>query len=606
MKQRSYLLILIISLMILMILSEASTSMTLVRHIDPSTAREETSLNMLLNMMSLYNEYIMRREYSSAGEVLKTFNESYLPTSLRDVLNRVRDALNRLYDVFNTTETLFKNAKRYLNESSIDNLNKTLNNIYDQLNMARLYIIQFSDLVDTVYRYNSMIGGGLRNTLSAINQTYNNYLTEYNDLKKRLDEMTSAGLIDTMITIDVHPRNVRAGENITIQGFLKDFYGKPLENKTVIIYIGNMTFTSKTDSKGFYNTSLKVSIYQEQAEVYAEYVPSSDDLYRYRYSRSDLVIINISYIKPVLKVRVNTSEAVPGGAFTLYVESNLSIYIGVRSGIVNITKLFVNKSIELSVKIPVNISEGVYRITVYSYPDIGLAPVRAEVNITVYRSDVDFIIKSPSYILAGFPAEIMIIPSVNSSLIINAPQNVYIEHLEEGFYRLRTSFMYPRSEIDLLVMAVPSDPGHRITYTRVVIPVYNVFASGLLIIFFGSVLYIGYTRVKREISLNLRKSIEKPVVERSFVKPSYATEEFSLISQLINMLEKISSTIFERSMTYREYLDKIRDRVSSSLYEFVEKIFRRIEEYIYGGERYRNVLDEINRLIKDFLRKISS
>lgn len=606
MKQRSHLLILIISLMILMILSEASTSMTLVRHIDPSTAREEISLDTLLNMMSLYNEYIMRREYSSAGEVLKMFNESYLPTSLRDVLNRVRDALNRLYDVFNTTETLFKNAKRYLNESSIDNLNKTLNNIYDQLNMARLYIIQFSDLVDTVYRYNSMIGEGLRNTLSAINQTYNNYLTEYNDLKKRLDEMTSAGLIDTMITIEVHPRNVRAGENITIQGFLKDFYGKPLENKTVIIYIGNMTFTSKTDSKGFYNTSLKVSIYQEQAEVYAEYVPSSDDLYRYRYSRSDLVIINISYVKPVLKVRANTSEAVPGGAFTLYVESNLSIYIGVRSGIVNITKLFVNKSIELSVKIPVNISEGVYRITVYSYPDIGLAPVRAEVNITVYRSDVDFIIKSPSYILAGFPAEIMIIPSVNSSLIINAPQNVYIEHLEEGFYRLRTSFMYPRSEIDLLVMAVPSDPGHRITYTRVVIPVYNVFASGLLIIFFGSVLYIGYTRVKREISLNLRKSIEKPVVERSFVKPSYATEEFSLISQLINMLEKISSTIFERSMTYREYLDKIRDRVSSSLYEFVEKIFRRIEEYIYGGERYRNVLDEINRLIKDFLRKISS
>jgi hypothetical protein len=592
--------------MILMILSEASTSITLVRHIDPSTAREEISLDTLLNMLSLYNEYIMRREYSSAGEVLKTFNESYLPTSLRDVLNRVRDALNRLYDVFNTTETLFINAKRYLNESSIDNLNKTLNNIYDQLNMARLYIIQFSDLVDTVYRYNSMIGGGLRNTLSAINQTYNNYLTEYNDLRKRLDEMTSAGLIDTMITIEVHPRNVRAGENITIQGFLKDFYGRPLENKTVIIYIGNMTFISKTDSKGFYNTSLKVSIYQEQAEVYAEYVPSSDDLYRYKYSRSDLVIINISYIKPVLKVRVNTSEAVPGGAFTLYIESNLSIYIGVRSGIANITKLFVNKSIELSVEIPVNISEGVYRITVYSYPDIGLAPVRAEVNITVYRSDVDFIIKSPSYVLAGFPAEIMIIPSVNSSLIINAPQNVFIEHLGEGFYRLRTSFMYPGSEIDLLVMAVPSDPGHRITYTRVVIPVYNVFASGLLIIFFGSVLYIGYTRVKREISLSLRKSTEKPVVERSFVKPSYATEEFSLISQLINMLEKISSTIFERSMTYREYLDKIRDRVSSSLYEFVEKIFRRIEEYIYGGERYRNVLDEINRLIKDFLRKISS
>jgi hypothetical protein len=592
--------------MILMILSEASASITLVRHIDPSTAHEEISLNTLLNMMSLYNEYMMRREYSSAGEVLKTFNESYLPTSLRDVLNRVRDALNRLYDVFNTTETLFINAKRYLNESSIDNLNKTLSNIYDQLNMARLYIIQFSDLVDTVYRYNSMIGGGLRNTLSAINHTYNNYLTEYNDLRKRLDEMTSAGLIDTMITIEVHPRNVRAGENITIQGFLKDFYGRPLENKTVIIYIGNMTFTSKTDSKGFYNTSLKVSIYQEQAEVYAEYVPSSDDLYRYRYSRSDLVIINISYIKPVLKVRVNTSEAVPGGAFTLYIESNLSIYIGVRSGIANITKLFVNKSIELSVEIPVNISEGVYRITVYSYPDIGLAPVRAEVNITVYRSDVDFIIKSPSYVLAGFPAEIMIIPSVNSSLIINAPQNVFIEHLGEGFYRLRTSFMYPGSEIDLLVMAVPSDPGHRITYTRVVIPVYNVFASGLLIIFFGSVLYIGYTRVKREISLSLRKSTEKPVVERSFVKPSYATEEFSLISQLINMLEKISSTIFERSMTYREYLDKIRDRVSSSLYEFVEKIFRRIEEYIYGGERYRNVLDEINRLIKDFLRKISS
>ena len=606
MKQRSYLLILIISLMILMILSEASASITLVRHIDPSTAREEISLDTLLNMLSLYNEYIMRREYSSAGEVLKTFNESYLPTSLRDVLNRIRDALNRLYDVFNTTDTLFKNAERYLNESSIDNLNKTLSNIYDQLNIARLYIIQFSDLVDTVYRYNSMIGEGLRNTLSAINQTYNNYLTEYNDLKKRLDEMTSAGLIDTMITIEVHPRNIRAGENITIQGFLKDFYGRPLENKTVIIYIGNMTFTSKTDSKGFYNTSLKVSIYQEQAEVYAEYVPSSDDLYRYRYSRSDLVIINISYIKPVLKVRVNTSEAVPGGAFTLYVESNLSIYIGVRSGIVNITKLFVNKSIELSVEIPVNISEGVYRITVYSYPDIGLAPVRAEVNITVYRSDVDFIIKSPSYVLAGFPAEIMIIPSVNSSLIINAPQNVFIEHLGEGFYRLRTSFMYPGSEIDLLVMAVPSDPGHRITYTRVVIPVYNVFVSGLLVIFFGSVLYIGYTRVKREISLSLRKSIEKPVVERSFVKPSYATEEFSLISQLINMLEKISSAIFERGMTYREYLDKIRDRVSSSLYEFVEKIFRRIEEYLYGGERYRNVLDEINRLIKDFLRKISS
>ena len=606
MRQRSYLLILIISLMILMILSEASTSITLVRHIDPSTAHEEISLNTLLNMLSLYNEYIMRREYSSAGEVLKTFNESYLPISLRDVLNRVRDALNRLYDVFNTTETLFKNAKRYLNESSIDNLNKTLSNIYDQLNMARLYIIQFSDLVDTVYRYNSMIGGGLRNTLSAINQTYNSYLTEYNDLRKRLDEMTSAGLIDTMITIEVHPRNVRVGESIIIQGFLKDFYGKPLENKTVIIYIGDMTFKSKTDSKGFYNTSLKVSIYQEQAEVYAEYVPSSDDLYRYKYSRSDLVIINISYIKPVLKVRVNTSEAVPGGAFTLYIESNLSIYIGVRSGIVNITKLFVNKSIELSIEIPVNISEGLYRITVYSYPDIGLAPVRAEVNITVYRSDVDFIIKSPSYVLAGFPAEIMIIPSVNSSLIINAPQNVFIEHLEEGFYRLRTSFMYPGSEIDLLVMAVPSDPGHRITYTRVVIPVYNVFASGLLIIFFGSVLYIGYTRVKREISLSLRKSTEKPVVERSFVKSSYATEEFSLISQLINMLERISSTIFERSMTYREYLDKIRDRVSSSLYEFVEKIFRRIEEYIYGGERYRNVLDEINRLIKDFLRKISS
>jgi len=606
MKQRSHLLILIISLMILMILSEASASITLVRHIDPSTAREEISLDTLLNMMSLYNEYIMRREYSSAGEVLKMFNESYLPISLRDVFNRVRDSLNRLYDVFNTTDTLFKNAERYLNESLIDNLNKTLSNIYDQLNMARLYIIQFSDLVDTVYRYNSMIGGGLRNTLSAINQTYNSYLTEYNDLKKRLSEMISAGLIDTMITIEVHPRNVRAGENIIIQGFLKDFYGRPLENKTVIIYIGDMTFKSKTDSKGFYNTSLKVSIYQEQAKVYAEYVPSSDDLYRYRYSRSDLVIINISYIKPVLKVRVNTSEAVPGGAFTLYIESNLSIYIGVRSGVVNITKLFVNKSIELSVEIPVNISEGVYRITVYSYPDIGLAPARAEVNITVYRSDVDFIIKSPSYVLAGFPAEIMIISSVNSSLIINAPQNVYIEHLEEGLYRLRTPFMYPGSEIDLLVMAVPSDPGHRITYTRVVIPVYNVFASSLLIIFFGSVLYIGYARVKREISLNLRKSTEKPVVERSFVKPSYAIEEFSLISQLINMLEKISSTIFERSMTYREYLDKIRDRVSSSLYEFVEKIFRRIEEYIYGGERYRNVLDEINRLIKDFLRKISS
>jgi hypothetical protein len=598
----------ILLIIIFLSLAHVFAILNIPRHIDPSTAPEEISYEKILYLMSMYSEHISKKSFVSAQDVIKIFNEIYLPPNIREMFKRVTDVINKINDNLSYINSLLESVERYIQQGSLVKANETLNMISTKFDVLMEHMIQLNDLVKDLRSRNMIIGSGLEKIFININNTYNDLLKKYYDLRSKLEYLSSSGLIDTKILLDVEPREIETGDHIKIEGFLLDEYERPLNDRTLSIHIGENILYVKTDSKGFFSLIHRVLVYKNYIDIYAEYVPSEADRETYKYCRSDVITIHILYTRPVIKIFTNVSKILPGRTLSIDIESDTPVYINLTSPLINITSYYLNYSTTFFVKIPENISEGVYYIKVSSYPNGSIAPSEAMTSILIYRSDIEIMIIKPDFILIPSLSNIIeIIPSINSTININSPNDVSIEYLGDYKYRIDIPLHYIYTYVEFDITILPEDPGYKTAYLSLIIPVYNIFVmiSGVSII--AVVAFIGLKRYKKVVS---QSSViyEEPVkyIASYEEKRSFESSDIPLLSQLITLIEKITSTVFSKELTYREYLEMIRLKIFQPIYEVIKNVFLKIEGYVYGGPRYKYLSKEINASVRELIVKLKS
>ena len=580
-----------------------AVDLTIPRHVDPAMLKEEFSIDALINQINLLNTYLATRDYGSVERVVKTLNESYVPQSIRDAISRLEEALDKFWRLANETHYLINSTEEMLNKGSIEKASDYLNKTYLNILTLKIFRDQFLDVLN---RLRSI--PGLNKYVSTlhetINKTIDNYEYEYLVLKTRLERSLETGLIQTILTINVSKQSISAGDQLSIYGelyYLNNSVRHPLSNKTIIIHVGDTIYTSRTDGKGFYNITRRINVYKESITIFSEYTPSGEDAAVYRYSRSNNVTVSIYFVKPLLKVYVDKERIIPGQVLRLGIETNTSLIIDIYSEILNVTGVGVDRFREVDVRIPDNISEGTYSLIISSRPRGYIAPVSTYVNITIYREDIEIIVNYPRSILAGLNYVIEVSTKPSSEIIVSA-SGISTSRVGEGVYLINTPYYYTESRLVLYVVAVPRDPGHRITYRVIEISVYNIFMLSLLIAVLSILTYSGL-KILREQYIETRPRVG--VLERSVDRSSISISGLEALGTLVEIIEKLFGEVLEKTMTLREYIDRLKDRMPEDLWARMRELFRGLEAYIYGGSRHRNLLSELRDLLRELVDKLS-
>ena len=596
--------VLIILLLLLTIPSIAVLSiLSIPRHIDPLTAKEEINIDQVISMLNQALEYNVRGDMQSAIRILNQSREVYIPQSIRDLYNRITETISRFMVKINETSVLLNNAEKSLKEGSIARANASLTSARSNIADLKIFLDQLRELARILTRSIPQVSRGFEEIYRYLNTTITNIESRYSNLAKQLEEQLEEGLLSISISINVYPRNITAGDAIRVEGSLQDEYGRPLPGRRILIHVGNDTIATNTDRYGSFGLVKTIQTYVDYIYVYAEYLPNGSDANIYKYGRSENITINIFYIKPVLKATANTTKTVPGGYVRISLESDTDLVVGLRSSLINVTAYNLYKRGDLVIKIPENATEGIYNLTIYSYPKGMTAPREIILGIQVYRMGINISIEKPDYVFTGVGSILRIKPDQNATLLITLPPEVEINRVAEDSYALLVPHIYWRSYVDLSITAIPSDPGYRVTHTLIRIPVYNTMVVGAIISLIAVLSLSGYQRM-REIRKAHMDMLNVEARTKSLGRGSIGTYEIPLFGELIRSLESLSGIPFGGNLTYREYLDMIRARIPGLLFPYIKELFTKIEAYLYGGPLYRDLLSIIRSSVENLVKQL--
>jgi hypothetical protein len=568
------------------------------RHVNPATENEQppypTSLAILiLNAL----DSMAKANFTGSTQQLKTLTQAYIPQRYKYIINRFLQLMNDEITLLNNTNQLLDQAETFINIGKEQNATQLLNQASQKLALANQTHQTLKTATDQLVITFTLPRNDILNKINEIEELINKMNQRLLQLLEKLKGQET--LIETFITITVTPETVWTGDKITIQGKLNTTY-KPLSNKQITILIDGITQNRTiTKQDGTFNITTNIPyIYKPTITVQAQYIPINTDNKTYKPTTSNIVKINLLYIKPIITLQT-TNKTLPGKNFTIkgtiQAEKPLP-YTQIKITWIEktITTTINNNTFTATLNVPQNITDGTYTLKVETPPYRIFAPAQTTTNIVIQRLPLNITLDAPPIIIAGISetikGKIISNEPLNTTITLTITGQVYMINITSNEFQitlnppLTTLTGYHSYEIYIQ----PQYPWYSTLNKKGQILIVNPITT-LIPLTFITFIVIKIIENRKRITKTAQQIREEKIIETTKEKPPEkiytATKELQWLIDLyweaVTIISNITGIEMLPSMTLREYLKTVTPHISQ-IYKNFETLTIITEKALYS------------------------
>ncbi len=403
------------------------------RQVDPATAPVDPVYGQGLYLF--YGSVVAALSggnYTGASHLLQLAQFIHIPADVLSAVDTFDGLINSTADQFALIHVQLDNASAYLGTGRVGPARDNLTSAIANLRSANQTLTQ---LVAAEPSLASLTGIPSSLLLQKLNPLETQY-AEYSALASRLlTELTGlTRLAPTSVTLSVAQTSIPVGSNVTVSGYLAGPSG-PLAHRAVTVYFGGAAIgDANTTSSGAYSAELRTPFYyDENATIFASYVPSGGDSLVYAPSTSAPAEVMVTFATPA------ASLSVPGRAYAgqpMVVNGTLELagrplggYAVSLSGFspsslalpeVATATTSPDGSFSLSLTPPSGLGGGVYPLAFSTSSNGSVGPLALTVRVPLVKESPTVTSSAPAFAIAGLPVTVSGSASVNGSALAGA------------------------------------------------------------------------------------------------------------------------------------------------------------------------------------------
>ena len=587
--------------MTVLVLASVALQLQPPRHVDP--AQLQWRLPAGLDMLTLYTvvfKLVEGFDFERALGNLSLINEASIPENLRYVASRINNLLEATIRSLNETRMNLDIAWSYFNRSSFEETWTWLGEAERSLRDASISYATLRDATRQVSNLGVTVGRFIEE-LSRVENAIKRLEEEVETLRRALTEARE--VVETKVTIWVNTTKVNFGGWVEVRGRLLDVTGAPLEGRVVLVHVGSRVYKALVDGEGFYSVTSRVLEYRRYIDVYAEFTPAGDDRFRYAYSRSDTVTVEVFYITPRLEVTLSKHEVLPLDNVTLTVNTEPMACLKVESLLVNKTLCVGPEGVSnLDFTVNPELPEGVYDVRVSVIPQGLIGPAGKSVQLRVYRLNLTLDVGAPELLIAGVEGEVRVNVGANSNVSLCIEGLTCLEGRGSNpSFRVGVPLTYTRDTIKVVVVVEPLDPRFRSSSVALDVKIYNPLAVVTLIALAIVAITIPLIAVLRMLKPRGYPR-EAPLPEGVLGAPRRPETPRGELQLLLEELSQLTGRLYGVSLrandTFREYLSRL-SAAPRGLVEVLREALMLLERALYGRpEGARALLGRVVTLLR--------
>ena len=613
-------------------------------HIDPESIEEIAIPNP--SLLLFYGDFLNALalgNYTYATGIIKILSNIGGDKEIIDLIFKINSLANKTILLLNETEASINSAENLIIKGDMDAAR-------DRAINAKRTLIEANQTLIKMKRYLGELSTRLKVFIGILSVQFNRLDFKFNVLdircKNLFIRLYSIRVLKPLLSLNVYPKKIIAGERIVVNGTLRLENGTILPNKEIYVRIGKkMFFKTFTDNKGYYFIEKNITIYERQVEISVTYLPKHDEPYASSYNST---FIYLSFIKTRCNVFLNKYMLTPGCLV------NISIFVSPVDGGRNITIAFdginytnivmYKPKYNVSFTIPLNTPPGIHLFEVFVDPHGRYSGVVSRVSIAIVflplavHLDVPRVVLYPlienkicgKILCNGSPLrDVNILIYRNDKLVASGKTDT------EGMFSINLKhFWAPFMESKYRIFIKPSNPQFSSYEFETRVEEVNI-AVFILIVFIISfslksniVPYIFYrfervlivsskisTKVgeiggrlferTRSIEHYISRRLRHAGGRRSIGVELRYREKVSRVYQIYLSIIAVFSKIFypiRLSETFREYLKRLSPRLSMKILYYLVRITGLAEADRYGGKR----VDEstVKTLAKNIVKEV--
>ncbi|MCD6312812.1 MAG: DUF4129 domain-containing protein [Thaumarchaeota archaeon] len=587
----------LVLLLMIALISSSIIVPNLPRHLDPQQVEPE--LPSKLGLLTLYGSVIdsvVVGDFIGASEAMEDLLKIYVPENLRYIYDRFNELLDRELQKLNETNVQLNECESELSEGLLEDAEERLEKAGRALAEAEIIQQELEDSSREVARTFGIPFSQLSERVGKLEELIKSYRERLSLLSAELGRLREAKISDTRLMIWANCSEVLIGSGIRIEGFLLDEYGNPLEGRAISIYAERKKVKEllTRDDGGFEAVVAAPQVYKPEVELFAEYVPSGADVGRFRASRSNVIVLKLTYEIPEIEASINATNLLPLEAFEIFGQvKTLSgqlpdkIYLSAFGNTIS-TEISEDGIFKLALRVPSSASTGAHELILYTRPSGILAPAREVLELKVYRLPVRLEVEAPKIALSGTsitlrvrvlaegnPSGEVMLRSFGSSSSIPARSGVLLLNLTAPL----TAF----SGIELVKLTFnPKSPIYESSSAQVEILILNPLTALVPIAAALYLMRIGFRGLSSMRRIALEKgeveAIEK-IRERAVRRAPEGISRIYL--EAVRLVEELIGVRRRSSETIREFLERVSERLGEGALAF-EELSYMAEAAIYG------------------------
>ena len=568
------------------------------RHIDPSTAPSTTNILDYLTLLHTSSMYLAELNINRAINIISTLREATIPQQFRDIFNRTLQLYTLFTVEINMSIRYMNLSEEVLKSNDLDKCGSLILAAQQHLGNAEQLYTQIRDVLNYLVGAGGAVEETIKSTLNNMEKAISFVRNRIDAVSKELEERRHLLLKEVELEVKVNKSKVFYGDFIEIRGRVEDPLGAPLGNRTIAIYYNATIYRStpalwlvQSSVQGFFRASVPVKACGV-ISIRIAFIPQGFDANVYRYTEKVVNVTSLC-IEPTISVHMQRPLLI-GANNSMCIESsipNLRVNISSKG-------LALSKQVELSthttclgILIPANVSEGMYRVDIFSEAKRGVPPKALHIYVNVSRLDANLSIEHPTTFFVGVPQSICVKTSVNSSVEIMLIELGRVVALKSSnsCTDLLLPISYLGTQLDLEIHVTPYNATYRSKVVKISIQVLDpipIAVTVLIIILMVLVYGRGGARISSAVMAIQRRS------ETIYQILSPVIKEF------VDFVKALTGVGIEAHMTLREYVNSALDRAPQEMRSALLAALRIAENILYGPPTH---VEELVKRLKEVL-----
>lgn len=574
------------------------------RHVNPSGLPSDMpSPFALLKLYKAVGEALIAEDYDEAFGILRKGFEVDAPDDVKYILGRFNEVMADTIDRLNLTRAIVNEIRALAQLGLLLKARNLLSEGFITLARANITLESLSAIASELGK---RVRANMTPVVDDVRTAIENLYEELLDVNLMIEELAAKTPLRTYVTVNVDPPEAWVGSPVRVYGELRTADGNALPGRVIKVHLGSLSTDAMTDTMGRYEVHLTAPYtYVPFIEVYSEYVPHGQDVGMYMASTSRVIHLKLLYVKPNLTISLNCTEAKPLDAITvsgrIWPPGTTVVLVSAFGPSLNVSTDQKGFFRTLMI-VPGDVAEGVYEITVRSYPNGTLAPAEASAAVRVYRVPVEVRLERPrivwsgsDFVLRGRVVEADTGEPVEGVVRIACYGGVVIAGTREGSFEV--TLKAPLTRLSgwepVNVTFVPSDPWLSEGYAEARILTVNPYAIAASAALVSAAVkavrprLLSVTR-RREASAEAKAYQVRPEEAHGTTTATESPEEPldvpSVYMAAVKMVEAVTRTMMRHYHTPREFLRLVLPRMSEEASRAFSALTEMLERYLYGSE----------------------